>query len=222
MKRIVAIQTILTIVSLGVIRVAACQKELNDLSSHFQGATGAFVIRNLQTGTTQRHNPTQCAKRLSPCSTFKIVNCAIATEEGIVTDENSILKWDGKRHPFVEKWNSDLTVQQAMVYSAVPHFQRLASAIGTKRMQDYLDAIDYGNRDISSGLTTFWLAGSLQVSADEQIVFLEKFFTSKHPVFRRSVESVKKAIKLAKTDSGTLYGRFCQKFYENTDGDEVK
>jgi len=192
---------------LGFICVAVCYPALNDLSPHFQGITGAFIIRNLRTGKTQRYNPKQCAKRLSPCSTFKIVNCAISIEEGIIADENSILKWDGKRNPFVEKWNSDLTVQQAMAYSAVPHFQRLASAIGAKRMQRYLDAIDYGNRDISSGLTTFWLAGSLKVSADEQIVFLEKFFTGKHPVFRRSVGAVKKAIELAKTDNGTLYGK---------------
>ena len=192
---------------LGFFCVATCRAEPNDVSPYFKGTIGAFVIRNLQTGETQRYNAKQCAKRLSPCSTFKIVNCAISIEEGIIADENSILKWDGKRNPYVEKWNSNLTVQQAMTYSAVPHFQRLASAIGTKKMQRYLDSIEYGNRDISSGLTTFWLGGSLKVSADEQIVFLEKFFTNRHQVFRKSVTPVKKAIELVRTDKGTLYGK---------------
>ena len=38
-------------------------------------------------------------------------------------------------------------------------------AIGPERMQEYIDKIGYGNKDISGGLTTFWLGSSLQISA---------------------------------------------------------
>ena len=31
-------------------------------------------------------------------------------------------------------------------------------------MQEYIDKIGYGNKDISGGLTTFWLGSSLQIS----------------------------------------------------------
>ena len=44
------------------------------------------------------------------------------------------------------------------------YFQELAARIGPERMQEYIDKIGYGNKDISGGLTTFWLGSSLQIS----------------------------------------------------------
>ena len=37
------------------------------------------------------------------------------------------------------------------------------------REREYLKKFDYGNADPTSGLTTFWLGGSLQISPDERV-----------------------------------------------------
>ena len=42
-------------------------------------------------------------------------------------------------------------------------------------MEKYLARFDYGNRNISGGLDTFWPSSSLEVSADEPVAFLRRF-----------------------------------------------
>lgn len=44
----------------------------------------------------------------------------------------------------------------------------LARRIGPVRMQHYVDAAEYGNRDLSGGLDQFWLTGNLRISPREQ------------------------------------------------------
>ncbi len=68
-------------------------------------------------------------------------------------------------------------MQSAMTNSVVWYFQRVAEKIEKERMQKYLHTLKYGNEDSSSGLTTFWLGndGSLRVSPDEQVDFLDVF-----------------------------------------------
>ena len=55
--------------------------------------------------------------------------------------------------------------------------QELAARISPERMQEYIDKIGYGNKDISGGLTTFWLGSSLQISALEQVDLLNKLYS---------------------------------------------
>ena len=54
---------------------------------------------------------------------------------------------------------------------------RSSPRIGPERMQEYIDKIGYGNKDISGGLTTFWLGSSPQISALEQVDLLNKLYS---------------------------------------------
>jgi beta-lactamase class D len=50
-----------------------------------------------------RYNPSRCATRVSPWSTFKIPNSLISIELDIVRDASEITKWDGvMRTPAME------------------------------------------------------------------------------------------------------------------------
>ncbi len=168
---------------------------------------GAFVLSDLKTGENRRYNPERCEKRRSPCSTFKIVNTLCALENGIVQDQDTVLKWDGRKRP-IEVWNRDLSLRDAVSFSAVPHFQQIAAQIGPKRMQAFLEAIDYGNRNITGGHTApFWLGGSLKISADEQIIFLRRLLQGELPVSDRSFDILKQILKQEETGRGTLYGK---------------
>jgi beta-lactamase class D len=103
------------------------------------------------------------------------------------------MKYDG--HPVdFPAWQKDHTLQTAMRFSVVWFFQEIARRLGVDRERRYLEAFDYGNRDASSGLTTFWLGGSLAISAEEQLAFLRKFFANQLPVRAEVAETVQRIL----------------------------
>jgi beta-lactamase class D len=52
-------------------------------------------------------------------------------------------------------WNRDHTLASAIRFSVVWYFQEIARRIGAARMQRYVDAFQYGNRDLSGGVDRF-------------------------------------------------------------------
>ncbi len=97
------------------------------------------------------------------------------------------IAWDKEKYPKEPWWDKflvpngmhhdrDHTLRTAFRQSVVWFFRELALAQGEERMQRYLDRFDYGNRDISSGLDSFWLTGSIAISAEEQVTFLKKLY----------------------------------------------
>jgi beta-lactamase class D len=174
-----------------------------DLAAFFAGYEACFVLWDVAADEYVTHNPERCAQRISPCSTYKIPHSLIALETGVVPDQYHVIKWDGAQYP-VEVWNQDHTMASAVQNSVVWYFQAVAREIGEERMQAYLDEFDYGNRDISGGLTRFWLGSSLEISADEQIDFLHRLDTGDLPVSARSMDIVKDVLVLEETDA-TIY-----------------
>ena len=53
-------------------------------------------------------------------------------------------------------------------------------------MQKFIDAFDYGNRDIGGPIDHFWLDGDLRISPLEQIGFLDRLWRRNLPVSERS------------------------------------
>jgi beta-lactamase class D len=179
-------------------------KELN-LDEFFDDYEGCFVMLDVTNNQYSYHNPEQCAKRMSPCSTFKIPNSLIGLETGVIPDQHHVIEWDGTVYP-VESWNQDHTLASAIANSVVWYYEILAARVGTERMQQYVSAIPYGNEDISGG-STFWLASSLEISADEQIEFLRRFYTDDLPFSQRSLDIVKEIIILEATDDAVYRGK---------------
>lgn len=121
-------------------------------------------------------------------------------------DVYTLFKWDGTHYTF-PAWNHDQTLASATKESVVWYFQELATRIGTERMQTYLDKIEYGNRDISGGLTTFWLRSSLEISAREQVDLLHNLYSGNLLVSPENVEIMKKNITLSSNDNVRLMGK---------------
>jgi beta-lactamase class D len=140
-----------------------------------------------------------------PGSTFKIPHALIALETGVVADaDKEVIRWDGVVRE-IEEWNRDHTLRTAMQYSVVPVFQQIANRIGADRMKQFVDAFDYGNRDIGGALDRFWLDGNLRISALEQIEFLKRFHDGELPVSKRSLTLVKDILTVEKTEDATLH-----------------
>ena len=150
----------------------------------FDNGRGEFKIYNLKRDTA----------RFLPASTFKIVNAMIALQTGVVTNENTVIKWDSikRSNP---KWNQDLSLTDAFKNSSVPHFQELARRIGRDSMQKWVDSVKYGNMKIGPAIDSFWLDNSLLISPDEQLGLVKKLYFEKLP-FREGVQQTVKDMML--------------------------
>ncbi len=154
------------------------------------GFAGTVLIYDVAGKRYQAGHAGRIDRRLLPASTFKILNSLIALETGIVAGGQTILKWDGKVRERPEI-NKDLDLQAAFRVSAVPHFQELARRIGAERMQRFVDAVGYGNRDISGGIDQFWLSGGLRISPREQVEFLTRLQRGELPFSTAAMDTVK-------------------------------
>jgi beta-lactamase class D len=146
---------------------------------------GCFTMLNNADGKITVYNMGLDTTRYTPASTFKIVNALVSLQQGVVTDEKMIIKWDGQRRSKPE-WNKDLNIVDAFKASAVPFFQETARRIGKDSMQAWIDRLSYGNKRSSGAVDSFWLNNQLKISPDEQLGLLKKLFFDQLP-FRKSV-----------------------------------
>ncbi len=142
-----------------------------------------------------------------PASTFKIPNSIIALETGIVENDSSISKWDGKER-YLKVWEQDLKFKDAFKFSCVPCYQEIARKIGFSRMKSYLKKLDYKGMVFNEKtIDNFWLEGKSKISQFEQIDFLKRFFFLKLPISKRTSVLMKNIMIAEKTDKYTLSGK---------------
>ena len=183
-----------------------CNEKL-ELASYFSDYSGAMVIYDEANQCTYEYNPQQCAKRFSPCSTFKIPNSVIGLETGVLSGPEYLFKWDGKTKRKMDAWNRDLTLAEAIKVSCVPCYQGVAEQVGRDRMQRYVEMFQYGNKDISGDITTFWLGSPLEISAREQVKFLDQLLSGDFDVSDRTLDILRQITELTRTERGILYGK---------------
>ena len=173
------------------------------------GTSGTFALFDPSDGgrivVTDRE---RAEAAVLPASTFKIPNALIALETGVVADaDGTMLPWDKVVREF-DAWNRDHTLRTAFKASAVPVFRDIARKIGSERMQQYVNAFEYGNRDIGDGpIDTFWLNGSLRISAMQQIDFLQRLYRGELQASKQNQEIVRDIMYLELSEFGTLRGK---------------
>jgi beta-lactamase class D len=152
-----------------------------------------FILYDEQDGRTTRQPSEACSTRTTPASTFKIPHALAALDAGIVSGAHDTLVYDGSPLPF-DRWKHDHDLASAMRDSVVWYFQRIAERMGIEREREYLRTFDYGNQDASGPLTSFWLGDSLQVSPEEQLTFLRRFFEGRLPVREDATRTVREIL----------------------------
>ena len=192
------IGTLFALVLLASVARASETVELTDLADIFQGFDGTFIMYDEGADRYTVFNKALSETRLPPCSTFKVFHALIGLDSGVLDrdDARTLMKWNGKPSS-IAAWNHDQTLASAMRHSVVWYFQRVATGIGEERMQRGLDRIGYGNRDISGGLTRFWLQSSLKISPREQVGLLRALFNGSLPFAAEDIAVVKRDITLS-------------------------
>ncbi len=141
-----------------------------------EGGRGTFVLLSPTTGQAECSDAARAAARFLPASTFKLYNALVAVEAGAVANVDSVFVWDGAERS-IPAWNRDHTLRTGMQFSVVWLYQRVAARVGRERYRAAFAREPFGNGVIGDTLTTFWLDNSLQISALEQIRFVDRLRT---------------------------------------------
>lgn len=165
-----------------------------------------IVVSSLNTGKEYIINEDRSKQSFLPASTFKIPNTLIALQEGIIKDENEIIKWDGEDKGLPE-WNKDQNLKTALPLSCVWFYQELAQNVGTDKYSEYLNEMNYGNKKIGTRSDNFWLEGDIRISALEQIDFLKRVYNEEYNFNKNYYKILKNLMIEEKKDDYTLSGK---------------
>ena len=187
--------------------VHAFDKE-NGIASIFAkyNLTGTFIMYDISNKKYLMYNSARAFKRFSPGSTFKIPHSLIALETGYVHGVNEVFYHYSNEPVFLESWKSDASLQSAIKISQVPAYKYMASKIGKNRMQEHLNKLDYGNKQIGTE-NAFWLDNSLQISAYEQIEFLKKLVLLQLPYSECNQQAVQRICLRSMDSDCSWYGK---------------
>jgi beta-lactamase class D len=187
---------------------AGIAEERTDLRQVFEelGVAGTFILYDTAGDRTTTVNDERAAQRYVPASSFKIANSIIALETGVVKDENEVIPYGGRPQRF-KQWEKDMSMREAIAASAIPIYQELARRVGLERYRQWLERLDFGNRQTGAALEAFWLDGPLEISAIEQARFVARLAQGKLDASARSQTITRDIIRLEMKDGAELYGK---------------
>lgn len=187
-----------------------------DYAELFQSIHGCAVIFDTSKNTYTFYNEEECKTQASPCSTFKVVATLMGLHSKSISSQESKMGYNGTNYP-IEAWNADLDLTEAFQNSCVWYFRKVIDKTGPEYVQKELDALKYGNCDISewrgsdAGFSPetsgFWLGSSLKISPLEQVDILRDIVEGKTHYTEAEIE-ILKTIMLVETDnSKQIYGK---------------
>ncbi len=180
--------------------------EYEDLSPYFEGYEGSFVLYDALADQYQIYNEDKSNERTSPDSTYKIYSALFALETGNITKDDSSFNWDGTYYAF-DSWNKNQDLYSAMKNSVTWYFQALDKKTGLINLKTYLEQINYGNSDLSGGLSEYWLESSLKISPIEQVELLKAFYTNQFEFEENNIQTVQDSLLLSESNGAILSGK---------------
>ncbi len=172
MRFFVAIALILVLAAPGALATEACT-----------------LIVSAQGGEEVYRSGDRCAEAFSPSSSFKLALALIGFDSGLLESPDSpAIPYDPALKAEFAIWRKTVTPTTWLRDSVIWYSQALTRKLGMERFQAYVDAFDYGNRDLSgdpgenNGLTQAWLGSSLKISPENQVRFLRRIWLGQVPV----------------------------------------
>jgi beta-lactamase class D len=179
------------------------------------GVDGTFVLLDERSGELRGYNQSRAAQRFSPASTFKIANALIGLSLGAVGSIDEVIPYTGDANPFMREWLEPMGLRGAMTVSNVPLYQELARRIGLQRMGKAIARLGYGNQQIGTNVTTFWLRGPLAISAVEQTRFLSALA---HRTLPFPAQAQRQVAGITRVDSGPGWSLHAKTGWQNAPG----
>lgn len=116
-----------------------------------------------------------CGARVTPASTFNIAVSLAGFDAGILQGAHApALPFKQGYADWLPSWRSTTDPTSWIRNSTVWYAQQVTTRLGLDGLQSYVGRFDYGNQDLSGGVTEAWIGSSLQISPREQADFLRK------------------------------------------------
>lgn len=149
-------------------------------------------------------------------STFKIISTLMGLHNHVLVDETSVMHYDGSEYSVPDR-NANLSLEEAFQSSCIWYFRQVIDEVGQEEVQNELEALDYGNCDVSewkgSGvnpkeeLNGFWLDSSLAISPAGWVNVLADIFEGKSGHTSEEVTILKQIMRVEESGNGTVYGK---------------
>lgn len=192
------------------------EDEIVDFSDCFENIDGCAVLYSPAKNQYTYYSKDKCQTQFSPYSTFKIVSTLIGLNNGVLRSKDTIMGYDGTHYP-VDAWNDNLTLEDAFKSSCIWYFRKVIDTVGIDQVQNELNTLQYGNRDISEWegsdcnplpeLNGFWLDSSLKISPKAQVDILNNIFNNKTQFSTESIETLKNIMQTESSIGCNLYGK---------------
>jgi beta-lactamase class D len=171
----------------------------------------SFLAYDLETGTRHVLDGSDLESRHAPWSTFKIPNLIIALESGFTSDLDTLRPWDRQARParfwWPDAWKQEQSLRTAFQRSAVWYFRDVAQHVGAAAYRAQLTTWDYGNANAPDGSDSFWLAGGLEISVEEQVTFLTRLLTGELGVPDAQLAALRQAILTREINEYALHAK---------------
>ncbi|MDM8358419.1 OXA-62 family carbapenem-hydrolyzing class D beta-lactamase [Pandoraea communis] len=171
-----------------------------------EGVKGTIVVLDARTQTYQAFDTARAERRMSPASTYKIFNSLLALESGALDNEREIIPWDGKPRR-MKNWNAAMDLRTAFRVSCLPCYQVVSHKIARPFAQAKLNEAGYGNHTIGRAADAYWIDDSLQISAREQVDFLQRLARGTLPFSARSQDIVRQMSIVEANPDYVLHGK---------------
>jgi len=168
-----------------------------------------FILIDGHIGTSLLEIGSHIDTRVSPCSTFKIPLSLMGFDAKILEDEDHpVLFFQEGFDDYLPSWKDPQTPKSWMKLSCVWYSRVLAEKLTAPIFSSYLSNFQYGNQDMSGGLTNSWLNSSLQISPREQVVFLQKMVQEKLSISTYATKVTKNILFIEELSDGSkLFGK---------------
>jgi beta-lactamase class D len=168
-----------------------------------------FILVNGATNKVVMQMGPHVEQCVTPASTFKIALCLMGFDTQILQDDqNPCWSYSEGYANTLESWKAPHTPRLWMKNSCFWYSQLLASRMGYEKVCHYLQAFNYGNCDMSGGITGAWVSSTLKISPRQQVTFIRDMLRGKLPASPEAIEKTRNIILVEEMPNGwKLYGK---------------
>jgi len=160
------------------------------------GVTGACVVF-IQSKNSYYYSDTIKIQTLqSPNNSFNLYAGLIGLESGVIKNYET---------PSGDDTLTNDNLIKALKSHNPVFFSVNARRIKQEKLQNWLNLLNYGNRDISGGTTVFWNNNSLKISTKQQFDLLKKLYYYNLPFSFENIRLVKSTFRLTKLVNKNVY-----------------
>lgn len=160
------------------------------------GVTGACVVFNQRKNSYYYSDTIKIQTLQSPNNSFHLYAGLIGLESGVIKNYET---------PSGDDTLTNDNLIKALKSHNPVFFSVYARRLKQEKLQNWLNLLNYGNRDISGGTTVFWNNNSLKISTKQQFDLLKKLYYYNLPFSFENIRLVKSTFRLTKLVNKNVY-----------------